>query len=663
MKESLELLNIPSSGLEIPTQDNNQLKEEKDVLLYLNKLNSDDLKEKYLTELLSKRPFGYIEAKIYLAKLIIKKNLQFAYELSLGVCHSSPTSPKGYFLLAEIALENNAWLVAKDALEIVKWLCLNSDNDTFSKASSLYELVLKNISNNKEVDNSKSAFWFNKGIAKFWLLERLYYQAKWKSLVHYSFKLLDCFSQEKSNYDVVFKVLSLLNNDNVTNQFIDKINSYLKDDNINKNLYLGLSHYLLEDYEKSISYLTETLKVNPLNSKALFFSSLISLLKNDLKKFRLLFERIVPEVAPEFNALYFIYSALINIACGKTEYPNQKNISSEIVKILTKLSTRGQKELAYSLIEGFQKLGHFVLLPYLRLYLAEMFINQNMLDRAKELLIDCKDIEVYRLNAWICRIEGKEEQAERELVNYRKNLPLSSEGGIECQAIDLSFPDFIPNDINEVINLVESAYTETKELINKLDLEYGLNSMTCIETSCQDCCTKTFPYISYTEYLYLRNWLDKQDKELRKKINEESIEVENLYREKYKKDPPFLIGEDYDLRKEYPKEFVFSCPCLGNNKCNVYEGRPFTCRAFSYGSPDGIRFKGCNYFYNQLKGATKLTNARKVINMASFFKFTKTTDEKLIGKKVIAPIPVWFAHSHEETLIKLNKAMNSLLVM
>ena len=108
--------------------------------------------------------------------------------------------------------------------------------------------------------------------------------------------------------------------------------------------------------------------------------------------------------------------------------------------------------------------------------------------------------------------------------------------------------------------------------------------------------------------------------------------------------------QNIDQQKEYPADFVFACPCLRDNKCNVYDVRPFTCRTYAYTIHDGVRYKGCNYFFEQLKGATKLHDIRKVINMASFFDFAGLVDKKLIGMRVIAPIPVWFAQSYDQTL-------------
>ena len=100
-------------------------------------------------------------------------------------------------------------------------------------------------------------------------------------------------------------------------------------------------------------------------------------------------------------------------------------------------------------------------------------------------------------------------------------------------------------------------------------------------------------------------------------------------------------------------DFIFDCPCLGEKGCNVYEGQPFMCRAYGYGSTNSVELRSCTYFTEQIKAANDLTHERKVINIFQLSKFAELLDKKLIKIDVIAPIPVWFAQSHEETLKKI----------
>ena len=649
MKKSLELLGVKSSGLEDLPSVLGASKNDDEVFNEAIKINNLVERETYLRKFLEKKSSGYPKSKCLLAELIKMSDLKYACDLIFSLCRNFPSDSNGYLLFGEIAIEHNAWLVAKSALEVVIWICPDEDKDVIKKTKTLLELVLSKITS-KEKDNSKNEFWYNKEIDKHWVLQMLYNQSKIKELIEYSFKLLDTFPDDKKNYEVVYKALSLTNNKEAFDRFIDHFKKYLSNDKVNQNLYLGMAYHSLLDFNASNRCFQEVLNIEKINPKALFYLALNHLMQNDLENFVAIYEKIIPPPEPSFTALYFIYIAVLNLKLDQTEFPDQKNISSEVSKMFHKLLIHGQKDLTDFLIKQFKELNYHIILPFLNLYLAEMFIKENQLDKAKELLEVVGDNEAHRLYAWIYRLEGKEDMAEKELVKYRKQWIPEKESGLHCQLVDLNLPDKIPNDTKKIFELVSDAYKQTKDLIQKIDLEYGLNTMTCVETTCQDCCKKTFPYMSYTEYLYLRNWLDTQSEELNKQVYERSIQIVNQYKKKYGKAPHFIPRRTAEMHKEYPSDFTFDCPNLGENKCSVYDARPFTCRAYGYTSQDGIKYKGCNYFFEQLKGATKLNPVRKVINMKSFFDFAKHIDEMLIGNNVLAPIPVWLAQSHEETV-------------
>ena len=557
-------------------------------------------------------------------------------------------------LFSEIATAHNAWVVAKSALEVAQWLSYERDLETFTKTEPLLKMISEKISKG-EKDNSINEFWGNKSVSKYWVLERLYYQSNVKEVIKYAFKLLNIFGEDKQNHDIVFKSILLAEEKEGFKKLIDYLADNLNNDKLTQSLYLGMSYYELSDYENSNKYLREALKIDRRNTKVLFYLALTLLMKNNIKEFIAIYESIIPIVEPMYIAVHFICSALCNYNLGSKEFPNQKNISREIAVILGRLLDSGQEQNVCFIKDQFKKLNYQKILPFLNLYLAQMFIKHNMLELAKEQLKDCSDFEVHRLYAWIYRLEGNDNLAEKELVEYRKNWLPNKNAGIHCKNVGLNLPEEVPGNLSEIFNLVTDAYDQTKKLIHDIELEYGINSMTCVETGCQDCCKKTFPYISYTEYLYMRDWLEKQTEDYKKIIYESSKKIVDLYKEKYKKDPPFMVNRKSDSKKEYPLEFRFDCPFLGENKCNVYEARPYMCRAYGYGCADGVNFKGCSYFYEQVKGATKLHDARKVLDMQSFFNFTNKTDKKLINKTIIAPIPVWFSCSHEENLEKIRK--------
>lgn len=656
VKQSLELLGVNSSGLQNITSAQPPSKNDDEIVGYVKSLSNLSEKENYLRNLLEKKPAGYLKSKHLLVELIKKSDPKYACDLTISICQSSPIDPNNYLLFAQIAVDHNAWKVALSALDVVKWLSLDNHKDILENRNQLLKLIDEKINNNVQ-DNSKNEFWHNKAPDKYWILERLYFQAKFKKLVEYSFKLLEVFPGSLDNYEIVLKAISQTNDKEAFYKLVEYIKTNLNDP-LYLNLYLGMTYYQLSEFTLATNHLKAVLEQDKMNQKALFCLSLINLMTNNLKDFAVNSLKVFSAPDPSFIALYFISSAVSDLNIDSAEFPSQKNISREISIIIDRLLKEGKKETAFFLVNQFKKLNYHITLPYLPLFISEVFIRHKELEYAKELLKISNDFEVHRLYAWIYRLLGKDDLAEKELIEYRKNWIPNKDIGLYCQLVNLNLPQEVPETIEEIFDSVKAAYDETKKLIQEFDLEYGLNAMTCVETGCQDCCKKTFPYISYTEYLYMKKWLDTQDETFKRNIYDQSVKIVNLYKEKYKKDPPFMCGEHIDQQKEYPSDFVFECPYLGDNKCNVYQARPFTCRAYSYASQDGIKYKGCNYFFEQIKGATKLNDIRKVINMPSFFEFAKLIDEKLIGRRVIAPIPVWFAQSHEETVEKVKRVIS-----
>lgn len=644
MKESLSILKTSSSGLEDRQSIAKKIRTDSEILKKANQFQNIQDKENYLLSELESLPTGLVRSKILLSEIIKDKNLKLACELLISASYYSPLEPSIYIQYAKIALKNNAFKVAKSVLEAARWVCDSKESDVLIEISILEEFLLKN----KSEKDTGEQFWKNKFLSKMSILDRLLLQSTPKNVAKYCFKLLDVFPKDPENFYFVFLTISTLKKKSLYFKFIEYVEKCFSSNDKNKSMYLGLACFGLFDFENSISYLNEVLKSDPMNSRCLLYLSLNYLLMGDEKSFINASSMILPTSEPVFMSAYFINSAFSGFEMDKKEFPNQKEVSKSISLVLSLLLENHKLLVVDHVLGEFKKLNYYSILPGLPFYLCEVFIEKNLLDYAKNILDDNSNPEAHRFKSWIYRIEGKNDLAESELLLFRKSLdPLKK--SFECKLVGVDFPDPMPNSEDEILSALSKSYDDVKSLISRIDLEYGIDTYTCMEAACQDCCKKTFPFVSYVEYLYMKKWFDNQSDEYKANIVSKSVDILNRLEKQYGKKPFFVVG-DKEVRDEFPNEFFFECPYLGDNKCNVHESRPFTCRAYGYGSQDGVKFKGCNYLYDQYKFASNLDDGRKVLNMNSFYEFTTEVDKKLIGEKVLAPIPVWFAQSHEKTL-------------
>jgi|GEM_PF-3257559 len=660
MKKSLELLGVESSGLDETRKKNilNKSLDDNESLIEVGKLSSLNEKEAYLKTLLEKYPQGYIGSKLLLSELVKEKDLKLAYNMILSAMFSEPTSPKVFYSLAELAAFHNAFDVALKSLDIAKWLNVSNLSDLDQKiASSRQNLLEKKLLG--VFDNSKNDFWNTKIPEKYKILERIYYESNPEKLLKYSKHLIENKGVNQKDFEDVFKVLYLLKG----SKYLEEVKDCIFVSNLaesSKEFLSGLNLYYSKDFQAAITTFQKCVKENPLNSKAMLYLALSCLHIGEKEEFVRCSELILPEAEDVFNAVYFISCALSKQKMlNMGGYPNDKKISKEISSILQSLINIDQYDLVLEISKVFDDLDFYKILSYLPLYMSELFVRRGDLESAEKILLKSTNVETHRIKAWIYRLKGDESASEKELLKYRKDYKSDEDVTFHCKLVDIELPDVLPEDMNTLLELLEYSYKRTKEIITDLEVEYGLNSMTCIEATCQDCCTKTFPLISFIEYLYMKNWLDKQDLNFRNQIINKSKTIVNDFTLKYSREPDFVIGEGQDYKKSYPIDFTFDCPCLGDNKCTVYEVRPFTCRAYGFTSLDGYKYKGCNYFLEQFKTSTGLDDFRKVVNNKSFANFALKIDKKLFGQKVLGFIPLWFTQSHDETMEKIKKAISS----
>ncbi len=672
MKKSLEILFVTSdSGISVK-DDIKPL--DVDVLRRANEIRNINEKIIYLKDVVKEtsQVYFYPKSTIELIKLIKKNDPVYAIDLSSALSKCFISEPLSYCLYAEVAMEHKAWLVAKSALEVAKWLSVDKYNSYEGRVNSLFRIVLSEIIK-KEDDSSIDSFWSGKIIDKSRVLLALCNVLDEDNLLKYSIRLLKLFPEDTNNYELVFEALCSTENCRLIKGFINNIKS---DGNLNpgiRDFYLARAYFELVEPMTAKKYFDEAIKVKHLDITLDCYIALNSLIGNNLeefvRKFKVFipqdksFQQIISQAVHSSNLVFFVCffigCAVDNVELKQIEIPNHKAVSLEIAKMLRRLIKSQNNNMVNLLITQFSKLKYDLILPNLALYLAEMFIKEKKLDEAKQVLEPSSHFEKHRIYAWISRLEGDVLKADKELIKYRECLTQDINESVSLKMMSLSPPKNIPNNEEQAINALQNLYEQTETLKQDIAIEYGLNRNTCFEVGCTDCCTKTFPYVSYTEYLYLRRWLDKQPDKVKTHIYKQSLEIVNRYKEEYKIEPPFLYPDEQNIYKYYPKKFLFDCPALVSNECTVYESQPFICRAYGYSSDLGMLLRACSFYQEQLYAANGLSPIRKVLDIISFTNFIQLVDKKLLGTTVIAPIPVWFAQDHKLTVWKARRHMLS----
>jgi len=606
-----------------------------------------------------KLPVGRVGEKLSAAARLSKDDPERAFCLLKSAAAFAPDAPGIYLMLAGIAAENKAWGMAGKACETAKWLISASgvsDSAQTEEIELLSERIREGLAEGTGSGRQES-FWATKAPDRFWILERIYYRGQERKLVDLCFKLLDISPYDPENYYAAYKALSLLGSSVQFERYAERVSSNLKDDPVEKNIFLGLAKLRTSYLAGAVGCFGSALKAAPQNLKALQGAALGSLLMGDIGAFLKTGEKIVacpPVRDASYAAIGFILSCLAENSLPVIELPEHADIARKVAEIIYRLLESGQAEIASKLEKNFARLGYFRNLPLLPICLAEIYVGRGECERALLVLQGSSDSEVHRIRARILRLERKREPAESELIEYRRKISPVRSQEFTCRVLNLKMEALVaPNSELDVLRRITDLYHQTEALINSAELEYGVSGLTCKTLGCQDCCNRTFPVVSFSEYVNIRRGLLEHTGEFRAGVEQESRSIVDLYVREYGQAPPFLF-EYAAVKESYPIGLSFRCPFLGDNSCEVYAVRPFGCRCYGYSTYNGLTMNACDYFYRQFEVASAMDPVRKVIGATSFYKNVSECDKVLIGRIALAPLPVWFAQNHEQTLKKLS---------
>jgi len=202
---------------------------------------------------------------------------------------------------------------------------------------------------------------------------------------------------------------------------------------------------------------------------------------------------------------------------------------------------------------------------------------------------------------------------------------------------------------NRVLEEWTNILKEANAIQNEIETLANVLPSTCEYFSCSDCCSMTFPTMSYTEYRYLKQWM--QENNIDENLIKEKSELiqkdyENKFGERLKIIDKSKI-ENQIRGIENPHDYKFSCPFLSDEgKCSCHPARPLLCRGFGTATNNGMSIKTCNYYLKQYQHNSSPENERYVFDMRPMEMLIKSSDKYFFKQGLNRPVS---KHSFEET--------------
>lgn len=275
--------------------------------------------------------------------------------------------------------------------------------------------------------------------------------------------------------------------------------------------------------------------------------------------------------------------------------------------------------LRYQIASKYQEVWQ-ILSPYAQ---VEVIASESpvIASKAKQ------SLEAIRLLAIYKRMQSDIIGAERYSYLYHQEFKPDT----EKRAHLISHANKVAYPAAEVLKHWGDILSECDETQAAVMKQAGLENSTCEYFACTDCCTNTFPVMSYTEYIYLRDWLKRNNypmAELEQRCNEIQADYEAQYGSRLEvldKNLP----ENNIRGIENPHNFKYSCPFLENGRCSIYAARPLLCRGFGLSSDNGVSVKSCNYFIKQYQHNASSSGERDVYDLRQVQSLARSSDRHL----------------------------------
>ncbi len=351
----------------------------------------------------------------------------------------------------------------------------------------------------------------------------------------------------------------------------DEINrEALSDKNYIKFLHLLLTgaNAQLNNYLQEHPHLLDTAK-----HKALFLLNLI-VLKQNLQPYHISVRepnpRIVDELAYQLTELYKNIVSIFKFQ--EINFYQYKDLMPTIVIYWSDVILREHQD------------------PLIEQVYTELSNDNNFIS----LVDDNLRAQQYRLLALYYRRQGDDNKAEEQMVKYRESFTPSSGTNYPLNKISpvQSYP------AKQVLEHLSEIYKEVSEIQEEVLTRSGVYTDTCFYYQCTDCCKKDFPVVSLTEFLHIKNNLNKAELA---KFTKRAKAIQDKHIELYG-EPLRIIDQTTGNSKEKlnPHSMQFTCPFLSeNDACEIHSLRPLACRAFGLSTIDDSSVQACKFYLKQ----------------------------------------------------------------
>ncbi len=268
-------------------------------------------------------------------------------------------------------------------------------------------------------------------------------------------------------------------------------------------------------------------------------------------------------------------------------------------------------------------------------------LNQPLVITENDELNQENELEQAYLRTFFYRTIGDSAQAEAALLKYRDVYrPIEPAAHIRSQANSSFYPP------DQVLNNWDKILAETDAIQREVERKAGLYTMTCDYFQCSDCCSNTFPTMTFTEFKFLEKWLAENNYPI-EKIHQRAELIQQDYEKKYGTRLEVLdkeLPENNFRGSENPHDYKFSCPFLEGGKCSIYQARPLICRGFGLSTDNNISVKTCKYYLAQYRHNSNPDNDRYAYDMRTAEMLATSSDKHLTGgKRLKGTLVAWFS--------------------